>query len=252
MLLKALSGNVELITTLNRLGHGISHSAMLEVITAAAMQKIQEAELGEVILPDETQPNEATTLVYDNIDRLEETLSGQDTTHRVNGIAVQRGFIGPLPAKHRTPVPRNKHRSIQVEDKGIGPYNVGAKPVPPCLTNLVKSYKKFSHEYQLSRTDILWIITRYIHRKCQSIPSWTGFNIMLKTEGLVLRDNIGYLPTINHPATSMSTIHEMLCQALKIKSKLGLENIVLVCDQAIYTKAVEVAWAEEKFPPIVI
>ena len=191
-------------------------------------------------------------LVYDNIDRIEETLSGKDTTHRVNGIAVQRGFIGPLPAKQRTPVPKNKRRSIQPEDQGIAPYNVGAKPVPPYLSSLVKSYKKFTFEFQLSRSDILWVITRFIHQKCQTVPSWTGFNITLKTEDLVLRDNIGYLPTINHPATSMSTIHEMLCQCLKIKNQLGLENIVLVCDQAIYAKAVEVAWAEEKFKSVII
>ena len=33
-------------------------------------------------------------LVYHNIDRLEEILSGSGTRHRVNGIAVQIGFIG--------------------------------------------------------------------------------------------------------------------------------------------------------------
>ena len=132
-------------------------------------------------------------------------------------------------------IPKNKRRSIQVEDKGITPYNVGAKrPVPPYLKGLVTKYKKFSHEFKLDKTDMLWVISRYIQRKSQSIPSWTGFNILLRTEGLIMKDNIGYLPTINHPATSMSTIHEMLCQALKIKDQLKLESIVLVCDQAIY------------------
>ena len=43
--------------------------------------------------------DEPTGVIYDNIDRLEETLSGAGTSHRVNGIAVQRGFIGPLPEK---------------------------------------------------------------------------------------------------------------------------------------------------------
>ena len=253
ILLKALSGNVELITTLNRLGHGISHSALLEVVTAAAMQKILDTELGEVILPDETQLDQETTLVFDNIDRIEETLSGEGTSHRVNGIAVQRGFIGPLQAKKRTPVPKNKRRSIQVEERGIAPYNVGAKPVPPVLKGLVEKYKKFSQKFSLSKSDILWIIARYIHRQSQSVPSWTGFNIVLRTDGLIMKDNIGYLPTINPPATAMSTIYEMLCQSLKIKDQLGLESIVLVCDQAIYAKAVEVAWANDsKFKSIII
>ena len=253
MLMKSLSGNVELITTLNRLGHGISHSALLEVITAAAMQKILDTALNDVVLPDETQLAEPTTLVYDNIDRLEETLSGEGTSHRVNGIAVQRGFIGPLPMKKRTPVTKSKRRSIPIEEKCIAPYNSGAKPTPPYLKGLVTRYKKYTSEFKLSKHDILWVLTRYIHRKSQSVPSWTGFNILLRIENLVLKDNIGYLPTINHPATSMATINEMLCQALRIKHQIGIESIVLVCDQAIYAKAVEVAWSDQsKFESVVI
>ena len=70
---------------------------------------------------------------------------------------------------------------------------------------------------------------------------------------MVIKDNIGYLPSINHPATSMATINEMLCQALRIKDQIGIESIVLVCDQAIYAKAIEVAWADqEKFEPIIL
>ena len=34
-------------------------------------------------------------MVYDNTDRLEETLYGARTTHRVNGIVIQKAFIGP-------------------------------------------------------------------------------------------------------------------------------------------------------------
>ena len=101
---------------------------------------------------------------------------------------------------------------------------------------------------------MLWKIARYVHRSNQSIPSWTGFNIKIRAEeSLIVKDNVGYLPSINHPATSMSTIFEMLCQILKIKDQLGLESIVLVCDQAIYAKAIEVAWANHtKFKSVVI
>ena len=43
----------------------------------------------EVPLPENIRPFVGTTLAWDNIDRLEETLSGGGTSHRVNGIAVQ-------------------------------------------------------------------------------------------------------------------------------------------------------------------
>ena len=253
ILTRALSGNVELITTLNRLGHGISHSGLLEVMTAVAMQKVKDTALNDVVLPDELQFGEPTTLVFDNIDRLEETLSGSGTSHRVNGIAVQRGFIGPRVEKKRASMSKTKRRSIQIEDIFLTPYNVGTKPPPPYLMGLVQRYKKFHRSFSLSKEDVLWVIARYIHQKCQNIPSWTGFNILLRTENMVIKDNIGYLPSINHPATSMATINEMLCQALRIKDQIGIESIVLVCDQAIYAKAIEVAWADqEKFEPIIL
>lgn len=49
------------------------------------------------------RPFISTTLAWDNIDRLEETLSGEGTSHRVNGIAVQAYHFGPHPPSASTP-----------------------------------------------------------------------------------------------------------------------------------------------------
>ena len=130
---KSLTGNVELIKTLNRLGHGVSYSKLLEIDTAFAIQKINETVSDNVILPDEIHIYHPTTLVYDNIDRLEETLSGTGTSHRINGIAIQKGFIGPLPSRKRTYVPKTKQRSLEVEHSQMTPYHAGARPNPPFL-----------------------------------------------------------------------------------------------------------------------
>ena len=40
-------------------------------------------------VPDNIKPHISTSLAWDNIDRLDETLSGGGTLHRVNGIAIQ-------------------------------------------------------------------------------------------------------------------------------------------------------------------
>ena len=50
-----------------------------------------------VPLPQNILPHIDTTLAFDNIDRLEKTLSGSATSHRVNGIAVQTPTQGPMP-----------------------------------------------------------------------------------------------------------------------------------------------------------
>ena len=58
----------------------------------------------------------------------------------------------------------------------------------------------------------------------------------------VSEDVLGYLPTINAPATDMSTVQEILCRSVKTISSLQLENIAVVLDQALYAKATEIAW----------
>ena len=51
----------------------------------------------------------------------------------------------------------------------------------------------------------------------------------------------------------MSTVKEVLTQALKVKESLGLKDIVCVCDQALYAKAAEITWQHpDKFQSIAL
>ena len=93
---KSWTGNTELIRTLNRLGHSISYSQVQEIDTALCLQKLAMSK-EDTALPGNIYPGVFTTLAWDNIDRLEETISGEGTSHRVNGIAVQPKVEGPLP-----------------------------------------------------------------------------------------------------------------------------------------------------------
>ena len=128
--IKSMTGNVELIKTLNRLGHGISYSKLLEVDTANAIQKVSS---DCQLIPEEIYPYQQVTLVYDNIDRLEETLSGGGTTHRVNGIAIQKPFIGPRQLRERQNIPKSKKRSLDVAPLHLPDYIAGIRPDPPLL-----------------------------------------------------------------------------------------------------------------------
>ena len=58
----------------------------------------------------------------------------------------------------------------------------------------------------------------------------------------MFRDTEGYLPTIDSPATAMNTIFEVLIKARQTKDELKLKHVVVVFDQAIYAKAVEITW----------
>ena len=127
---KSMTGNVELIKILKKLVHGVSYSKLLEVDTANAIQKIVSS---SGLIPDEIQPLQQISLVYDNIDRLEETLSGGGTTHSVNGISMQKAFIGSKLPPESVDVPKSKQRSIYVEPLQLPVVNVRTRPEPPVL-----------------------------------------------------------------------------------------------------------------------
>ena len=101
---KTLTGNTELIKTLNKLGHGISYSQLEENETALCLQKLAAASNQRVVLPACIKHHVFTNLAWDNIDRLEETLTGKGTSHRFNGIAIQANIYGPhLPRAENPP-----------------------------------------------------------------------------------------------------------------------------------------------------
>ncbi len=95
---KSLTGNVQLISILNPLGHCVAYSQMQEIDTALWMQKLS-ASGGDPTLPGNIFPGVFTTLAWDNIDRLEKTLGGEGTSHRVNGIVVQEKLPDTTPTQ---------------------------------------------------------------------------------------------------------------------------------------------------------
>ena len=66
---------------LNRCGHGIAYSQIEEISIALCLQKMALTPVNEVSLPENIQGYVNTMLAWDNIDKLEETLSGTGTSH---------------------------------------------------------------------------------------------------------------------------------------------------------------------------
>ena len=66
---------------LNRCAHGIAYSQIEEISIALSLQKMALTPDNEVSLPENTQAYVNTMLAWDNIDKLEKTLSGAGTSH---------------------------------------------------------------------------------------------------------------------------------------------------------------------------
>ena len=67
---------------------------------------------------------------------------------------------------------------------------------------------------------------------------------------MTLKTSIGYLDSIDAPATDLSTTNGVLLRCLKMKASLHLESIVCVFNEAIYAKAAQIKYNNpEKFKP---
>ena len=112
---KTLTCNVELIQILNRLGHCVSYSMFERIETALCLKKMGLLSERRMILSSNIHPNLPTTLFWDNIDRIEETLSGAGTSDRVNGIAIEPQLIGPQKdLTSKTNIAKSKKRLLPV------------------------------------------------------------------------------------------------------------------------------------------
>ena len=167
------------------------------------------------------------------------SLSGAGTTDRVNGVVVGKALIGPKLPQKLTDIPKTKERSIYVEPLQLPVYNVGIRQ-ESALLPIIKVNLDLNTQEMSSKKNFICFLCRYSNKENQKISSWTGFNIKTRIENLVLWDTVGYLPTIDSPAIAMNTIFEVLMKAWQTKDELKLKHVVVVFDQVIYAKPVEI------------
>ena len=107
------------------------------------------------LISEEIQP---ASMVYDNIDCLEETLSGTGTTHRVNWVVIRKAFIELKLPQNFIDILKSKQRSIYVEpfimwelDQSLQYYQIWMSiwillmMMMSCFCGMVDRRKEFSH-----------------------------------------------------------------------------------------------------------
>ena len=84
--MRHMTGSSSLIGILNGFGHLVSHSGVLEHDTARENKQLYT----DNIVREGFITKIPTTVIWDNNEFREETLSGECTTHNTNGLLVQR------------------------------------------------------------------------------------------------------------------------------------------------------------------
>ena len=131
MTVRHLTGSSILLQLLNKLGHSASHSTILEHDAALASLQIQNNDS----VPQGFTKNTFTTLVWDNNDFGEETLTGKGTTHNTNGIIIQspRNDLQETANGSRSSIRRTFRRTVDPPTLDVTEY-VGIKKQGPTLS----------------------------------------------------------------------------------------------------------------------
>ena len=84
------------------------------------------------------------------------------------------------------------------------------------------------------------------------VPGWSGFNAAVSSNTPV-PSVVGYCPVIEASPTELSTVYTVLKRSVEMGRKLGLEEIIIVMDLAIYAKAQEIVWKKpDEFSNVVL
>lgn len=196
---KTLTGNTEIIRILNKSGHGMSYTQLEENDTALCLKKLASSLDERVSLPASIKPHVFTNLAWDNIDRIEETLSGKGTSHRVNGIVVQPRVFGPDPPPKDLPrIDKRKQRTLSTEHQPQLDVYVAGPCVGPHPLKTKDDYAGEANKVarNAEQKNMLWILARQVNSEVQKVPRWTGFNIKTRDQVQVTPDVIEYLLTL--------------------------------------------------------
>ena len=105
-----LTGRAHIVRLLNRFGHRVSYSRLLDILTAIHMA-----------IKDHNSPipsgNKMLHFCWDNFDLNEETAPGAGTTHSTHGVVIQETVNGQPSdkSKHVLDTARAKKRSVTVD-----------------------------------------------------------------------------------------------------------------------------------------
>ena len=105
--------------------------------------------------------------------------------------------------------------------------------------------------------DFAWFLSRTKNSpeddSPQSVPAWRGFNALANKEDIPTKSVVGYCQLIDASPTELSTVYTLLKKSVEMAEQIGLDDTVVVLDQAIYAKALEVVWKQqEEFQSVVL
>ena len=233
----------EIIWTLNKFGQGVSYSQLEENHTALCLQKLATGLNHRVALPASIKPYVFTNLAWNNIDRLEETLTGKGTSSMDRIFPELKFHMSKRRSRDQSALSTKSWKSMLL-------VHVWGRS----LSQLERSmFRKLKKQLKLPAGRTWCGLFQGKHIKIIR-QSQAGLGLIsergtkCQSQKMLLGNCLQSMhrPTINAPATELNTVFEILNQSERIRKELLLETIVVVMDQALFAKAAEIAWKKKK------
>ena len=143
-------------------------------------------------------------------------------------------------------VSRSK-RKLKKSESTILEYHRSRKRVGPTFTNITSDVACQKKEHHLSgrRLDMMYAMMRFFQPG--RVPTWTGFNTLMHTSDELVKSKIGYLPVLEASPTEMNTVVTIMSRSVHIANVIRVHSVVIVLDQAIYSKVQEIRWSSDEF-----
>ena len=243
---KRKTGSVNVIRWLNHYGHCISYDEINATETKLAEEQVH-MQTARRYVPNNIQPGLPVTFVYDNCDYNAGSIYNV-TVHGTNGIAIQmKNNNNNINSKNQNiPSTRSTTNTQSIKRRSFKPVLQEVQPfIKPKQRPNPKPIQNVNNDINLldgwisKCEDVCWSILRHKNSRNQTIPAWKGFFYELSS---TVDDEyiVGYLTMIRSSPTKMETVKEVLVQCKEKATQLGLPEIDLVLDHAIYCKAVEI------------
>lgn len=202
---RQITGSQRLVQLLNQFGHCCSPD-LLYKHDSALTKAISN---NSTFIPRNITIDLPTTLVWDNNDFTEETLSGKGTTHVANGIIIQnRSILDPVNLREKVNLSKKASKSSPPSSV-IEPF-ILAKKVSPDFTTVNKALLKPKIPLLHVNKEVTYVITKFCASlKNLILPTWTGYNINCQPLP-ASKSEIGYLPIIDAPVTELDTVNAIL------------------------------------------
>ena len=120
-------------------------------------------------------------------------------------------------------------------------------PIPTSNQNVIHEHSTNEHLQSKPSLDIACCLSKFQELDGHILPGWTGYNTFLNSPTIPPLSKLGYFPVIYASPTRMDTVYTILTQSVAIADSLELDSLVLVMDQAIYSKAQQIRGQNDSF-----